>query len=256
MSKLLDIRDLAIGYRNHAVLKGINLTLGTGELTSLLGSNGAGKSTLLRTIAGTLAPVSGEIQVNGKPLRSLSAQSLAKVIAIVNTERTMAGCLTVRELVGLGRHPFTGFMGQLSHEDKERVEQAMRQVGIEHKAACSMASLSDGERQKAMIAKALAQDTPLILMDEPTAFLDAASRIEMMSLLASLAHEQGKSILLSTHDIAPAVSLSDRLWLMMPDGSVAQGTPAAMAATALPSIFAGRSVTWDNAAGDFRAIKH
>ncbi len=128
----------------------------------------------------------------------------------------------------------------------------MQQVGISHKASCPVASLSDGERQKAMIAKALAQDTPLILMDEPTAFLDAASRIEMMSLLATLAHDQDKSILLSTHDIAPAVSLSDQLWLMMPDGTVTQGTPSELSTTALPSIFAGRSVTWDSTANDFR----
>lgn len=253
MNTLLDIRDLSIGYRHRPVLQGINLSLEAGTLTSLLGSNGAGKSTLLRTIAGTLAPISGEILIDGKPLPSLSASSLAKVIAIVNTERTMAGGLTVKELVGLGRHPFTGFLGRLTVEDKERVEQAMLQVGIDHKSTCSMASLSDGERQKTMIAKALAQDTPLILMDEPTAFLDAASRIEMMSLLARLAHDQGKSILLSTHDIAPAVSLSDQLWLMMPDGTVAQGSSAELSSTALPSIFAGRSVEWDNSCKDFRA---
>ncbi len=164
----------------------------------------------------------------------------------------MAGGLTVRELVGLGRHPFTGFLGRLSNEDKKRVEQAMQHVGIAHKASSTVASLSDGERQKAMIAKALAQDTPLILMDEPTAFLDAASRIEMMSLLAQLAHDQGKSILLSTHDIAPAVTLSDQLWLMMPDGAVTQGSPAELSTTSLPSIFTGRAVTWDTAANDFR----
>lgn len=252
-------RSLAVGYRSGraatTVLAGLDLQLRQGELVSLLGSNGVGKSTLLRTLTGAQPPIAGEVIIGGKPVSKIPAKELARLLGIVYTDRTLAGALTVEELVSLGRQPYTGFFGRLSPDDRAEVSRAMDLAGISHKRADYIASLSDGERQKAMIAKALAQQTPIIIMDEPTAFLDAASRLETMALLHSLTADEGKAILLSTHDIAPALDLSDRVWMVRPDGSVKCGTPAALAADpdGLPALFEGRNVRFDPAASDFKA---
>ncbi len=251
---------LSVGYRHGrktaAVLSGLNLELRRGELVSLLGSNGMGKSTLLRTLTGSQPPLAGEITIDGTPLRRLSARQLAKTVAIVYTDHTRAGALTVTELVALGRQPYTGFFGRLDSDDREIVADAIARTGISHKADTPLARLSDGERQKAMIAKALAQATPVIIMDEPTAFLDAASRIETMALLHTLSREQDKAILLSTHDVAPAMALSDRLWVVNADGEMVSGTPErlALAGDGLAGLFDRRPVEFDPMAGDFRGL--
>ena len=198
--------DLAVGYRNGktavTLLHGLNLSLEKGKLVALLGQNGAGKSTLLRALTCDERPLSGTIEVNGWNLADMSQKDRSRLIGLVSTERIQAGALTVTELVGLGRQPHTGFLGRLDDEDHEIVRQAMEDAGIIGKAGEYMSSLSDGERQKAMIARALAQQTPIIILDEPTAFLDVASRIETMRLLQTLAHERGKAVLLSSHDIS------------------------------------------------------
>lgn len=215
---ILEGRNLCIGYRkrkqNTVIHQQLNFTLRKGELTCLLGKNGAGKSTLLRTISGTQPPLSGQLTLNGKPLHYYNETQRAKYIGIVLTDRTQTGGLTVRELVALGRQPHTGFFGRLSEKDRLLIANAMKATGIEHKANQYMAELSDGERQKAMIAKALVQECPIILLDEPTAFLDVVSRIEIMTLLHRLAVTENKAILLSTHDIELALMLSDRLWTL------------------------------------------
>lgn len=210
--------DLCIGYRTHKGEKKIHEHLSfhlyPGELTSLLGANGAGKSTLLRTLAASQPFLSGELHLSGRPLPSYSEKERSRTIGVVLTDKTQAGGLTVYELVALGRQPHTGFFGRLHEKDHLIIREALQAVGIAHKAQSYTAELSDGERQKVMIAKALVQECPLIILDEPTAFLDVVSRIEIMTLLHKLAAEQNKAVLLSTHDIEQALVLSDKLWLL------------------------------------------
>lgn len=160
-----------------------------------------------------------------KVISSYSRRELSKLLTIVTTESVLAGGLKVRELVSLGRQPYTGLFGRLSKEDREITETAMRHAGILYKADSYIGELSDGERQKAMIAKAIAQDTPLIILDEPFSFLDVAARIEIMSLLNKLARDKGKSVLLSSHDVSQSLRMSDILWLMTPDKEIMAGTP-------------------------------
>lgn len=219
--------DLSIGYhsgkKKTLVHSDINLTLYTGELTSLLGANGTGKSTLLRTLSGSQPALSGTLLLNDKPVSSFSEKEKSKSIGVVLTDKTRAGGLTVYELVALGRQPHTGFFGRLRKKDHKIIKEALDWVGIRHKASSYTAELSDGERQKVMIAKALVQECPLIILDEPTAFLDAVSRIEIMTMLHKLAAEQNKAILLSTHDIEQALVLSDRLWLLSKENGLESG---------------------------------
>ena len=239
--------DLAVGYRNGkntvTLLSGLNLALQQGRLVALLGQNGAEKSTLLRTLTCDEQPLHGTVEVDGRNLHGISQKDRSRLIGLVSTERIQAGALTVRELVGLGRQPHTGFLGRLDDEDRAVVHQAMVDAGISDKSDEYMASLSDGERQKAMIARALAQQTPIIILDEPTAFLDVASRIETMRLLQSLAHDRGKAVLLSSHDISQSLMLADELWLITTDRQVLTGATADLVASgAMDHLFANRDI--------------
>lgn len=223
------LAGLTIGYTGkHSVKKvaeGITDTICSGELTCLIGENGAGKSTLLRTLSGFLPPLAGEINIMGKPLKSYRETELAKVIGVVLTEKNNLQNMTVEELVGMGRSPYTGFWGRLRAEDKAKVAQAIGLVGIESLSGRMVQTLSDGERQKVMIAKALAQETPIIFLDEPTAFLDYPSKVEILNLLHRLSSEEGKTIFLSTHDLELALRVADRVWLMTKQGGVKTGSP-------------------------------
>ena len=248
--------DLAVGYRNGktvvTLLQGLNLSLEKGKLVALLGQNGAGKSTLLRALTCDERPISGTIKVNGRSLADMSQKDRSRLIGLVSTERIQAGALTVTELVGLGRQPHTGFLGRLDDEDHEIVRQSMEDAGIIGKANEYMASLSDGERQKAMIARALAQQTPIIILDEPTAFLDVASRIETMRLLQTLAHDRGKAVLLSSHDISQSLMLADELWLITTDRQVITGsTDDLVASGAMDRLFDNRSIHFNNQILDY-----
>jgi iron complex transport system ATP-binding protein len=207
------------------VHENLNLELFPAEVTCLLGLNGAGKSTLLRTLCGFQRPIAGTILLKGKPLNTYSQAELALTIGVVLTEKTNAGGISVYELVSLGRHPYTGFFGRLKKQDRKVIEQSLEAAGIAHKAYHSVSELSDGERQKAMIAKNLAQECPIILLDEPTAFLDVSGRMETMILLRKLAKEQHKAILLSTHDIDQAIRMGDCLWLLEKGRPMLCGTP-------------------------------
>ncbi|MGL4518157.1 MAG: ABC transporter ATP-binding protein [Phocaeicola sp.] len=215
---VITAHDLTIGYRTgkgeNRVHENLSFQLFPGELTCLLGANGTGKSTLLRTLSATQPALAGELLIGDKPLATLTEKERSRTIGVVLTDKTQAGGLTVYELVALGRQPHTGFFGRLSKQDHLVIEESLTAVGIAHKATSYTAELSDGERQKVMIAKALVQECPLILLDEPTAFLDVVSRIEIMTLLHKLAITQQKAILLSTHDIEQALVLSDKLWLL------------------------------------------
>lgn len=217
-SAALILSNLAIGYTDggskHQIVDVINSRLYSGELVSLVGLNGAGKSTLLRTISAFQPALSGEIEYCGANSRVEDASQLARHLAIVLTGREPIYNLSVSEVVAMGRMPYTGFFGLNAGRDKRAVDEAMQLLGISRLAHRMIETLSDGERQKVMIAKAVAQETPIILLDEPTAFLDFASRVALMQSLRSLAHKRGKAILLSTHDLELALRLSDRLWLM------------------------------------------
>ena len=244
---ILTTRDLTVGYRNGSqevtLLNGLNLTLERGKLVALLGQNGAGKSTLLRALTCDERPMGGYVEVNGSNLQDMNQKERSRLIGLVSTERIQAGALTVTELVGLGRQPHTGFLGRLDDEDRQVVRQAMADAGIIDKADEYMASLSDGERQKAMIARALAQQTPIIILDEPTAFLDVASRIETMRLLQTLAHERGKAVLLSSHDISQSLMLADELWLITTDRQVVTGTTEQLVADGtMDRLFVNRDI--------------
>lgn len=217
---ILSAHDLAIGYSKSrrkggmALYSNLSFNLYRGELTCLLGANGAGKSTLLRTISALQVPLGGRVDLIGKPLNKYSEQELSYLLGLVLTDKTSVGALTVYELVALGRYPHTGFFGKLSTEDHCIIKKAIADTGITQKATTYIAELSDGERQKAMIAKVLAQQCDVIILDEPTAFLDVTSRIDVINLLRNLAMSQNKAILMSTHDIELALMLADRLWLL------------------------------------------
>ncbi len=226
----IEAKGLSIGYiyrngKNIIIHKGIDLKLLKGDVTCLLGLNGAGKSTLLKTLCGFQPPIGGEVSLMNRPLSSFSQSELALNLGVVLTEKTNTGGITVYELVSLGRHPYTGFFGHLKKEDHRIIKSSLEAAGIEHKGSNYVSELSDGERQKAMIAKVLAQQCPIIILDEPTAFLDVTSRIETMVLLRKLAKEQDKAILLSTHDIDSAIQMGDRLWLQSREKQMSIGTP-------------------------------
>ena len=243
-------KDLSIGYRTgkkeKIVHQHLDFTLHAGELTCLLGANGAGKSTLLRTLSASQPSLAGELRILDKPVSAYTEKERSRTIGVVLTDKTFTGGLSVYELVALGRQPHTGFFGRLTKEDRRIVEEAMENVGIAHKAKNYTAELSDGERQKVMIAKALVQECPLILLDEPTAFLDVVSRIEIMHLLHRLAVEQNKAILLSTHDIEQALVLSDKLWLLTKGEGLQYGvTEDIILSHRMDSLFPHKDIRFD-----------
>lgn len=209
---------LTTGYRSGGkekrVGENINASLFSGELTALLGRNGAGKSTLMRTLAGFQPPLAGRVEVEGRRLSDYRGRELAQRVSVVLTEKPVLENMDAEALVGLGRAPYTGFWGGLSEKDREAVDRAIKLVGIENLRKREVQSLSDGERQKVMIAKALAQDTPVIFLDEPTAFLDYPSKVELMKLLGELAKSENKTVFVSTHDLEIALRLSDRFWML------------------------------------------
>lgn len=202
---------LTVGYRGHRVVEDISLSLPCGRLVCLLGPNGAGKSTLLRTLCGFQPPIAGTVTISGSDITTMSAAEVARLVSVVLTDRPLTPSLTAAEMVGMGRAPYTGFWGRLSDNDRRLVSEAMQTVGVDSLATRRMGRLSDGERQKVMIAKALAQHTPVIVLDEPTAFLDYPSKVAVMKTLARLAHDEGKTILMSTHDLELAAQLGDEL---------------------------------------------
>lgn len=254
---VLELRALSAGYpvagRTHRTVVGpVNLSLHEGELACLLGPNGAGKSTLMRTMAGMQRPVGGEVRLNGVSLAALSPAALARQLAVVLTERVTAGLLSVYDLVALGRHPFTDWTGRLGPDDHAVVIDAIRTVGAEPLAFRLVAELSDGERQKAMVARALAQEPSVMILDEITAFLDLPRRVEIMQILKRLAHEHGRTILLSTHDLDLALHTADTLWVLS-DGAITTGLPEELVLNgAFEAAFASEGVSFDRRHGAFR----
>lgn len=215
----ITLSHLSVGYKvGHTVVSDINLTLQSGQLACLIGENGVGKSTLLKTLTGFLPKLEGSLLLDGKDISEFSQRALARQISIVLTQKPDVQNLTVEEIIGLGRSPYTGFFGKLHANDQQIVDESITVVGIEKLKNRMIQTLSDGERQKVMIAKALAQQTPVIFLDEPTAFLDFSSKVETFQLLQRMAHEMGKLVLLSTHDLELAVRFSDTLLQVNGDG--------------------------------------
>ena len=211
--EMIALEHLTIGYKGKAVAADLQAALHAGEFTCLIGPNGVGKSTLLRTLSGFLPPLKGCVKLNGEDISSLKPHELAQWIGLVLTTKV---------------DPYTGFFGHLHDADCQIVNEAMAMVGITPLKSRLIHTLSDGERQKTMIAKALAQQTPVIFLDEPTAFLDFPSKVSMMQLLHQLAHRLNRTILLSTHDIEQALQVADRLWLL-DNGVLHVGTPRELA---------------------------
>ena len=208
----ITLEQLSVGYKGFPpVVSNINVEIKSGELTCLIGSNGIGKSTLLKTLTGFLPKLSGRLLLDGRDINILSQRERAKYISIVLTYKSDVQNLSVTEMVGMGRMPYTGFWGKLNTSDQTIVAEAIEMVGIEHLKNRMIQTRSDGERQKVMIAKALAQQTPVILLDEPTSFLDFPSKVEMLQLLHRLAKETNKVVFLSTHDLELALRIADRL---------------------------------------------
>ena len=237
----LTITDASVGYRNGKkiihVVDGIDASLHCGQLVALIGKNGAGKSTLLRTLSAFQKPLSGVIECGDNNIAELSPQDVAKELAVVLTS-TEPAPLTVRELVSLGRTPYTNFLGRITAKDDAVVDDAMAMMEISCFQDRKLSTLSDGERQKCMIAKALAQETALILLDEPTAFLDFGSKITLFRTLRKLAKEKQKAILVSTHDIEFAIRFADKIWLLS-DGVLSEGSVDELFETGILQRFIG-----------------
>lgn len=248
--KILQSEDLKIGYFHKKmpsiVARDINIQLSAGKLVALIGENGVGKSTLLRTLAGIQKPISGKVTINEKALSAYKPLELAKNLSLVLTEKLPPGNLTVFELIALGRQPYTNWIGKLSSEDTEKINQAMALTQTEYLFSKKHFEISDGQLQKVMIARALAQDTPIIILDEPTTHLDLHHKMSLFRLLKKLAHETNKCILFSTHDIELAIEQSDEM-MVMADQKVIHATPAEhIAAHAFDRIFKNDLISFDS----------
>ena len=257
-SPFLATEHLTIGYRTdqpeHSVARALRLKVLPGQLICLLGPNGAGKSTLLRTLAGMQPPLSGTIHLAGQPLATLTASQLATQLAVVLTEAPHPH-LTTYDLVAMGRYPYTGWLGRLADHDRRAVTHALEVTGTREWADRPVGTLSDGERQKVMIARAVAQDTPLLILDEPTAHLDVLNRTTVLRLLHRLTRDHRKAVLLSTHALDLALLMADQLWLLH-EGGLHFGVPEDLALNGtLAATFVHQDVAFDEHTGTFRVVR-
>lgn len=255
---ILSTQDLKIGYhiRKHperVIGDKLNLSLKPGEFVCLLGPNGAGKSTLIRSLCGIQKPLGGYIRMGDILLDRMTPRERARNVSIVLTDALPVGIFTAFSLVALGRHPHTKWSGGLSDRDREQISWALDAVNAGSLAERQVSELSDGERQKVMIARALAQEAKLMLLDEPTAYLDILRRVELMRTLRDLARKEGLAILLSTHDMELALRCADRLWLFSENGELTTGTPEHLALSGqIANVFTNEALDWDAEHGNFR----
>lgn len=257
---MLEARGLDLGYGNarsgyHVVARGLSMQLHPGELVCLVGPNGAGKSTLMRTLAGMQPALAGQVLLDGADLHRISARERARRLSVVLTDNAAAGLLDVEAVVGLGRTPHTGWTGRLNAEDRRVVRWAIDAVGIEDFLRRPFSELSDGERQKVMIARALAQQPRVLILDEITAFLDLPRRVQIMRLLRDLVHTSERAILLSTHDLDLALRSADVVWLLPKDGPLATGSPEDLVLRGdFETVFEQEGVRFDRESGSFRIL--
>lgn len=256
---ILQTSALRIGYKNRkqgeiCILDAIDLSIYRGELICLIGPNGAGKSTLIRTLAGMQPSLAGDVFIDNTPLDTKHYKQLSQLISVVLTDRTDPGNLTVFEIVSMGRYPHTNWFGSLMAEDIKTIDEAIGMVGMLSFKERYFYSLSDGEKQRVMIARALSQDCPLVMLDEPTAHLDLPNRVEIMKLLRNLARKTNKSILLSTHELDLALQTADRIWLMN-DKQIQTGTPEDLVLNGeFEKAFLNQSFDFDRHSGTFKVV--
>ena len=225
MNEVLHTEKLGIGYKGKPLLPDINVSLNEGDIVALAGPNGAGKTTLFKTLCGSLKPIAGRITIFGKDLNQYSATERASLFSLVLTEKPDDLFLKVYDIVAAGRYPQLGLMARLSESDESIIEESLQTVGVKHLIDRNFISLSDGEKQKVMIAKAIVQDTPLIFMDEPAAFLDYPSKIELINLMVKLSREHKKTILFSSHDLDLLLRYCDKMWIVGYGLPLVEGTP-------------------------------
>ena len=225
MNEVLHTENLGIGYKGKPLLPDINMSLNEGDIVALAGPNGAGKTTLFKTLCGSLKPIAGRITIFGKDINQYSATGRASLFSLVLTEKPDDLFLKVYDIVAAGRYPQLGLMARLSESDESIIEESLQTVGIKHLIDRNFISLSDGEKQKVMIAKAIVQDTPLIFMDEPAAFLDYPSKIELINLMVKLSREHKKTILFSSHDLDLLLRYCDKMWIVGYGLPLVEGTP-------------------------------
>ena len=252
----IELQQLSVGYEQPGgipleILKDVNFSAAPGEMVALIGSNGIGKSTLLRTLAGFQPWFSGNIQISGRNLKNINSKEVARIMSFVSTENVRVPNLSVFDLVAYGRFPYTNWIGMLSEQDKSAVNEAIEKVGLRGFENRPVMQISDGERQRAMIARALAQDTPVIILDEPTAYLDVSNKYEIFHLLQILANEKKKTIILSTHDLNIALREVDKLWIATESG-IYQGAPEdAVLQGWLNQLFQNEHIGFDANEGEF-----
>lgn len=242
---MIELRNITLGYGSRTLIEDATTLFECGSMVALLGRNGTGKSTLLRALAALGDVQQGEIYIDRSPLAELSRGELSRLVAFVTTERIDVEALTAYDLVAIGRSPYTNWMGRLSDDDRVAIERAMQIAGVAHMAERRVETMSDGECQRVMIARALAQDTRVILLDEPTAFLDLPNRYELCTLLSRLAHDEGKCVIFSTHELDIALSLADSIALVDTPHLVHLATPQMIASGNIERLFDSDYVSFD-----------
>lgn len=252
---MIQLSNISLAFDQRVLMKGVTAHFKRGEMVALLGRNGTGKSTLLRAMAKLGEVADGEIMVDGHNVADIDIRQFARFVAFVNTERVDVEALSAYDLVAIGRSPYTDWRGRLRKEDRAVIERSMQITGIEHLAQRMVETLSDGECQRVMIARALAQDTPVILLDEPTAFLDLPNRYELCMLLSRLAHDEGKLILFSTHELDIALSLADSIALVDTPHLVHMSTQAMIASGNLERLFNSKHIAFDASSRSIRLCK-
>jgi iron complex transport system ATP-binding protein len=256
---LLTARGLSIGWRGRSgktLSSGIAIDLASGSLAALVGPNGSGKSTLLRSLVGLQAPLGGEVRLCGEDIARLSVEERSTRAACVFTDRYDSGYFSVFDIVAFGRYPYTDARNRLGQRDLAAVEAAIRAVSLGRLSSRRFSELSDGERQKTLIARAIAQDCPLLVLDEPTAFLDAPARVEVFHIARDLARSSQKAVVLSTHDIDHALRYADTLWLMDGEHRFASGSPEDLVVSgAIGRAFDGEGFRFDSRSGAFRSVE-
>lgn len=256
---ILYTQNLSIGYKTKegvfALKENLDIKIHNGELVCLIGPNGCGKSTLMRTIAGLQKPLDGNTFISEINLKELKPHKYARLLSLVLTDKINSGALTVHDIVSIGRYPYINYFAKLSAKDNAIINEALAKVHLTDYIHRFFSELSDGEKQRVLIAKALAQDTPLIMLDEPTAHLDLPNRVEIMNILKRLAKETNKAILLSTHELDLALQTADTIWLMNRQNAIISGTPEDLVLTgAFEKVFKGNAFEFDKYTGAFKVV--
>jgi len=255
MNPIIHIKNLSAGYQDgpekRSVISNLNASVMPGELVGIIGQNGIGKSTLLRTITRLQQPISGQVMIHDKDISGYNRTAFAQKISFVSTEIVKLNHCSVHDLVAFGRYPYLNWFGKISRDDEYIINEAIEMVGLSSLALRNINQISDGERQRVMIARTLAQDTDIIVLDEPTAFLDLPNKFEVIHLLCELTRKKGKTILFSSHDLTIAMKEADRLWLIMPDKFI-DGSPEDLVLQhKISDIFKQSRLNFDPRKGDF-----